>query len=349
MFAAARPCQRVATKPSVFLAPTGDDDGPCTRSRPCKTLGRGYRVAAPGAIVQLSGGRYDAQEIGPDERKRSRTPVTFRPEQGRHARIGHLIVLPGAGHLAFEWLGFPDGWEVGPSDDGPPTVDVTFRNTTGPRFWIMNAQGIRVLGGNYGPSVDGGPQIKVYNGWSSAEPRDVVVDGVYFHDHTASRPEIHTECLQVYAGIRITIRNSKFENCDSTGALQLTRSYDADVDQIRVEHNWFGTGGNAYYSVQTSVCAGTTYRGNVMGKGLSFSPCEFARKSVRMLENVLPYNMTLCAPGVTYSGNVVGGGRCSRADRRTGTAQIRATVRSTEASYPKRPPDPNAGRVCRKA
>jgi hypothetical protein len=211
----------------------------------------------------------------------------------------------------------------------------------------MNAQGIRVLGGTYGPSVDAGPQIKVYNPWSVAVPRDVLVDGVYFHDFSSSRPEVHTECLQVYAGLRITVRNSKFQNCSSTGALQLTRSFNADVDQVRIERNWFGSGGDAYYSVQTSVCAGTTFRGNVMGKSLSFSPCnEFPHKPVRMLDNVLPFNVTLCAVGVTYAGNVVGGGRCSLADRRAGTAQIRAIVRKTEAAYPKRPPNPDGGKTC---
>jgi hypothetical protein len=55
--------ERVPARAKVFVAPNGSDAGRCTRSSPCASFARAYRVAKPRQIVCVAAGSYDRQTI----------------------------------------------------------------------------------------------------------------------------------------------------------------------------------------------------------------------------------------------------------------------------------------------
>ena len=91
-------------------------------------------------------------------------------------------------------------------------------------------------------------------GADSAPPRNILFDGVYFHDWHSVSGE-HTECLQILGGDTVTIRNSTFKNC-GTGNNGLGATGDLFVGflggtgpvtkNILLENNFFYPSGNAY-------------------------------------------------------------------------------------------------------
>ncbi|MDX6439850.1 MAG: hypothetical protein QOF45_2433, partial [Gaiellaceae bacterium] len=48
---------------SAYLSVSGSDSNACTQAAPCKSFDRAYRVAAPGATVEVAAGSYPAQTI----------------------------------------------------------------------------------------------------------------------------------------------------------------------------------------------------------------------------------------------------------------------------------------------
>src|SRR3954464_1664287 len=73
LFAFAAPAQ-AATR---YVSTTGADTAACTVEAPCKSLERGYTVAATGDTVQVAGGTYAAPTV-PSGTK----AVTFKGDSG---------------------------------------------------------------------------------------------------------------------------------------------------------------------------------------------------------------------------------------------------------------------------
>jgi hypothetical protein len=304
---------------SVFLSPAGSDQAGCTRKAPCRSLGRAYRRARPGQIVELAAGDYPEQSIDPAAgRPPAGRTVIFRPARGQRANVGRLSIEAGVRGIELRDLHFPDGWEVGPADDGDPAADIVFRRTSGTVFNIMNGRRVRVLGGSYGPSVDTPAQIKVYNPDSANGPEDVVVSGVRFHDFTRSADDVHTECLQIYAGLRVTIRGNRFSNCDGTGSLALTTVGQSRLRDVLVENNWFDDRGDAFYSVQADQSVeNLVFRYNSSLKAMTFTECtRDACGTAQVVANLMPFNGGACVDSATYERNVFQGGRCGSSDMR---------------------------------
>jgi hypothetical protein len=313
------PGSRAPRPADVFLSPTGSDSAGCKRSSPCRTLERGYRAAKAGQVVELAAGDYPSATLRRDRHKRPGSArVTLQAARGARARIGHLVLAGGVRGLVFRHLDFPDGWDAGPDDGGPPAQDISFRGTTGATFSIMNARGLTVAGGAYGPRVDDAPQIKVYNPDDTYLPTRILIAGVRFHDFTRSSEDVHTECLQVYAGLRVTIRGNRFSNCDGTGALDLTTLGASRLRDAVVENNWFDATGDAYYAVQVDLSVERlVFRYNSSPKSMAIMPCSGSPcGSATVSSNVMEWNPSFCAAGVVYVDNVLRGGRCDRSDQR---------------------------------
>jgi len=302
---------------SLFLSPGGSDNPGCKRASPCRTLARAYRLARPGEVVELAAGRYGEQSIQPRRKSGRGGHVVFRPAAGARAEVERLTIDAGVQGIELQGLHFPDGWEVGPADDGPPAGDIVFRRTTGTTFSIMNAKAVSIVGGSYGPSVDDHPQVKVYNPENTYLPTDILISGVRFHDFTRSADDVHTECLQVYAGLRVTIDNNRFSNCDGTGAVQLTTLGATSLRQVLVENNWFDDSGDAHFAVQASLnVEDLVFRYNSALKPLIFTECTEERCGpARLVGNVMPWNPSTCADGVIYAHNVFKDGRCGSTDK----------------------------------
>ncbi len=98
---------------------------------------------------------------------------------------------------------------------------MTFRNETLKNFQILSSGSqaptdISFIGGSAGPSVDDNNRIASDGTSTTASPTNVLIDGMRFHDYTLSAgSSAHVECLQVWAANGLTIRNSKFQNCET--------------------------------------------------------------------------------------------------------------------------------------
>jgi hypothetical protein len=310
---------RAAARPAVFLAPSGSNAAGCTRAAPCRSLGRAYRTAKPGQVVELAPGSYGEETIAPSKRHRRGRPVVFQPAGGGEVSVGHLTIAAGVRGIRFIGLHFRDGWDVGPADGGTPARDISFLRTTGSVFSIENGRRISVRGGSYGPSQDQPAQIKIYNPDNHYSPTDILIRGVRFHDFTRSSGDVHTECLQVYAGERVRIENNRFSNCSGTGSLALTTVGSSRVRQVLVQNNWFDERGDAYYAVQADRSVDQlTLRYNSSVKSMAFTDCGSAGcgRPASVIANVMPWNPSLCARGVSYAYNVLDGGRCGGTDKR---------------------------------
>ena len=99
-----------------------------------------------------------------------------------------------------------DDFYVNPGAEG-----VVLRDLDVKRFFVTSATNVYVVGGDIGPMHEGASAIKAESA-TSAKPRNVVVDGAYFHDYTRD-PGGHVECLQAWSIDGFVLRNSVFTRC----------------------------------------------------------------------------------------------------------------------------------------
>ena len=294
---------------AVYLSARGNDAGPCTSARPCRSFGRGYRVAKPGQVVEVAAGKYPDQRIAVDPRKTSSADVLIRPARGAKVVVGDLEVH--ARHL--ELRGFTTS-ELGTHGT---TEDVTVRNLRiRGGFYIRSGRKISILGGSVGPGRDVHPAI-VSEWQSRTPPRDIVVDGVLFHDWTRSSPDVHTECLQIGGGNGVTVRRSRFRNCDVMD-LHITHFGDApSTRNVTIENNVFeeSTGGG-FHTIQANAYAGLLIRNNSFEQGFVVftGPGHGRGENVRVIANVGPRAPGECEDGVVFRHNVWAGARCGPTD-----------------------------------
>lgn len=306
-----RPCPPAPA--SVFVAPGGDDRGPCTRQEPCATLDRGHRAASPGQVVELAGGEYPGQRMT-DGSRGGEAAVTFRPAPGETVVLAELEIEDAAAVTIQDLTIAGTIWVNNPDPDIVGSRDITFESVRATTFrFAGRLQRITVRGGVYGGAVDDQPQIKKYDFGApdAASPRDVLIDGVTFRDFRASGRGVHTECLQLLHGSVITVRNSRFDRCDGTGAIGVT---DGPVDRLTLENNFLGRAGNAYFAIQlTKNSSNVVVRNNSMSKGMIFSDQETGGPWT-FEGNYMPFHASLCTAGATHVRNVYAGGACSATD-----------------------------------
>ena len=291
-----------------FVSPTGSDAGACTRQSPCLSFDRAYRAARAGETVEVAGGAYASQTIGVDATKVSTRDVVFRPRPGASVDVGGNGLTVFGRHIEFRDFRVSGGWHAKPGSD-----DLTFRRVRSKDLFITSASNIRVLGGSIGPTTDYDPQIKP-NSSSSPVPRNIVLDGVYFHDMTLSPgSNAHVECLQVAEVDGLTIRNSKFTNC-AHHSIFISAWWDGMVRNVTLENNWGGSVPNGYYGFRVAPydghCENVVLRNNSSVMPILIDDC----RSVRMIANVAPQEQRLCRSGVIYEHNVWQGAKCSPTD-----------------------------------
>lgn len=237
--APARPAAKVP-KPaaSVFLSPKGSDrSSSCTQPAPCLSFDRAYRVARPGEIVEVAGGRYASQEIRPTVKSGS-ARVIFRPAPGSAVEVGEIDVY--GAHVEIQSMQL-DGWYAKPGAN-----DVTFRNVRTSSLFINSANNIRVIGGSVGPGENFDSQIG-----GSPAPVNILIDGVYFHDWTRT-DDSHVECLQFGSGINVTIRNSRFANCATHDVFVRSWGPGYPLRNWVVENNVFDRTTDGYYTFKVN-------------------------------------------------------------------------------------------------
>jgi hypothetical protein len=214
----------------IYVDSTGSDLNGCTQADPCRSFNRAYQVAQPGQTVEVAAGEYPAQAVQPDDAKSSEEDVVFTPASSATVEVADLEVQ-GADHLTFEQMKIAH-WAAGPG-----TVDATFRNLDVGEFyiWGVGTERISIIGGDYGPSV--APNVpKIMTG----PPKNILIDGARFHDIKSTDARFHVECLNVWGGQGIVIRNSRFEGCHVFAILFQLCCDSTTLEDVTIENNWFG-------------------------------------------------------------------------------------------------------------
>jgi chitodextrinase len=302
-----------------FLSPSGLDSSPCSQTQPCKSIDRAYRVASPGSTVELAAGSYPAQTINPDSSKTSSSDVLFRPAEGAAVSIGNLNV--NGSHMELRDM------TISQLNFSRSADDDTIRNVVNHGLWMQGSSNISIIGGevtcgfcDYHSHIQNG-------GSDSAPPRNILFDGVYFHDWHSVSGE-HTECLQILGGDNVTIRNSTFKNC-ATGNGGLGATADLHISfygtgpvtrNILIEDNFFYPSGNMY-AIQSGDYTNLDFRYNSIASPVLVGGGWGDGTPVEFVGNVMGFSG--CSAPVTGTGpvapfvwryNVLSGGSCSSTD-----------------------------------
>jgi hypothetical protein len=243
------PANNPATPSSgLSVAVGGSDRNPCSAAQPCATFDRAYHAAAPGQAVFVGAGSYPAQTINVDAAKRSAAAdVVFMPASGAQPRIARVVIS--GSHVELRNLQTP--WDVKSTANA-----VTLRNVSadGP-VYISGASNVSVIGGQvYSPRpVSTDSMIASIGGKT---PTNILIDGVAFHDFQDVGPgnAHHIECLQIGAGINLTIRNSSFTNCATHDIFMrswgMLNNSPSPLSNVVIQNNTFAKTTNGFYAMQ---------------------------------------------------------------------------------------------------
>ena len=257
----------------------------------------------------LAGGTYGGQSIPVDGTKTSTADVIFQPASGANVVVSGSVNVYGD-HVEIRDMDITGGWSTYTGAD-----DITFRNIDQKHFFVMSSTNVNIIGGSVGPTLDYDSQIKVYNFGSPIASRNILVDGVYFHDSTLSAgSDAHVECLQVYGSENVTIRNSKFFNCAHHDVFIDAEPF-GTLRNITVENNMGDRVRSGYYSFRAGspgACENVVFRYNS-----SPTPTNLActgGTGNRFVGNVGPLAQGQCRSFVVYRYNVWDGADCSTSD-----------------------------------
>jgi chitodextrinase len=306
---------------SVFMSPSGSDANPCSQAQPCRSVDRAYRVAASGTTVELAAGTYPGGAVNQDSSKSSSSDVVFRPASGAAVTISSLDLR--AAHIEFRDL------TISSLDFLNEANDITLRNVINRGMWWVGSSNISIIGGEITcPSCAYHPHMQ---NAGSTPPRNILFDGVYFHDWHSQAGE-HVECLQILGGDGITIRNSTFKNCGTanggngaTAALHLQAYGNGPLPKnILLENNFFYPSGNMYviqgedlenFDLRYNSLSGPIliYNTSSPGTGMDFIGNIMRASSCTAQSSSVPIN---------WRHNIIQGGTCGPTDRNAPSGYI---------------------------
>ncbi|MCW3015830.1 MAG: hypothetical protein JWO02_2922, partial [Solirubrobacterales bacterium] len=247
---------------TLYMSTTGSDANACTQAAPCKTLTRAYRVAAPGQTVEVAAGTYADTSLPVDAAKTSTADVVFAPAAGAAVTFSGALHIA-AKHLELKGMRFTAKLFVDATAE-----DVTVRDGDMKTFDLFSDAGqapkdISFIGGDLGPSVDDNNRIGSNGTSTTASPQNILIDGVRVHDFTLSAgSSAHVECLQVWAAQGLTIRNSRFENCEVFDVFlqKLPGGAAATPSNILIENNVMDCCRSGYFAIRLADHAGTSWK-----------------------------------------------------------------------------------------
>jgi hypothetical protein len=294
---------------AVFVALGGDDAADCSRGAPCATFDRAYRAARPGQVVEVAAGTYPEQILTRDPTRTSGADVTFRPARDADVKLAGLTFGHWSNDLGAEHVQVRD-MDVG-EIMARRTDDLTFRNLRMRSFWVEGGQGIRFLGGSVGGIKGDNPWLGTWQSSDGATetPKDVVIDGVDFHDVRMKHAADHIECLHINDVDGFVVRNSRFHDCDTFDMLVMY-GHNEVLRNILIEHNVFGTTGNsfggpAYFGLSLRFGENVTVRHNSSTAPWAGPDAGGGTISGRwtIADNTFP-SLQSCPGGIEYRGNL---------------------------------------------
>lgn len=320
-----------ALQTQIFVSPTGSDANPCTRALPCASFDRAYRVAQAGHVVEVAAGTYPDQQLNLDPSKTSAADVVFEPAPGAAVSIPKLALgdglgTPAASHVTVKRL------RVDVIQAFTPARDLTWQSIDAKNFYVRGVQGLLVKGGDYGPctsTLEACGNSKIDLASPPEQPNaNITIDGAVFHDYRIGDPDDHFECLFIFSGTNITVRNSRFSDCEFFDIF--VQYAGAEISGLTIERNRFDTPWNGRGVKDRPSAIAFSPRGrpfaNVLVRANSFRGTtgvswnddgdSTAYSGVRAVRNIFgsPAN---CYAFVSYSENLWGGGTCGAADGRT--------------------------------
>lgn len=329
--------------PSTAQLWVDTNGGTCTRnSAPagyvdataCSSFSAAHSAASAGDLVLVKGGVYGSQTISANK---GAPAVVFREAIGETVNVDNnagawdlnadLTIGGGAGFVTFENMHIEDVYATGCASD---KTAATFRDMDLEYINLQRTVDFSFVGGDIGPTYANATQFDAHPlindcGLGRTSNQGLLFDGVYFHDAGWDGQQ-HTECLLVTGvdgngslGSGMTIRKSRFFNCDATGALYITRwnfgSCDAgEVKDVLLENNFFyddtgytsgppGTSGSQPWHIQLETDVGNfVYRNNTSAKSIlvtnDSTGCGYPSYGLSFKSNY----------GSISNGNCVGGG-----------------------------------------
>jgi hypothetical protein len=298
--ASSKPDATAAVVATRYVSPAGADGGACSRRAPCASFDAAVRASRAGDVIQVAAGAYGDQQIlhSPGA---GRGRVVLRPaRRGARVQVGNLVVL--GRHVEVRDM------RVGSAKAAAGAHDVTFRGLRMHGLFITSASKVRVIGGDVGPGVNANPEIKAQPG-SRVPPRDVLIDGVRFHDWTRTDPSAHVECLHVMTVDGLVVRRSRFANCESFDILFTRYGQAGPPRHVRIEGNRLSCCRSGYYSLLIAGPDGTHWDDFLIARNRADKPFGVRVGStwrrVRFVGNVAPsLNPLACnLPGVRFMRN----------------------------------------------
>jgi hypothetical protein len=306
---------RGSAAPPLWLSPAGNDDDSCSKAEPCATISRALGRAEAGGEILLRSGSYPAQDLHGAPDPAGKRPVVVRPAPGAQVRTGRLAIhtknLELRGLRMTGWYAYADAGRL------------TLRDDHVRWFFVDSASDIRILGGTVGPSDAIDPQIRAADRDGAPVPRNILIDGVTFHDFTTrSDPSAHVECLQFGAGQHVIVRRSRFVNCADHSIFVGAWGGTATVRDFTFEDNKFVGVPGGYYSLRVAsddpqLTRDITVRRNSATTTMRVDP---GTPGVVWEHNLAPRYGWECFPGMRYVANVWAGPKavkCGRTDRLT--------------------------------
>jgi len=300
-------CAPSAGAADLYVSPSGSDGGPCSRTAPCQSFNRAYTVATGGQLVEVAGGSYGGQDI-PNDPSKTAGVVTFAPAAGATVSAGWLRVM--GDHVEIRSMRV-SGWTLREGAD-----DITLRDVDADEqgWWIRSASNVRVIGGDLGPVTDLSPEVSA--AWESDVPaRNILFDGVTFHDAVKQADDAHVDCLTVGDVEGLTIRNSRFRNCEHFDLIFGNDvSTGRGASNVLVENTFFDCCRTGYYSIGLGAIDGAVFRYNSANLGIGF--LGQGVRNVEIHSNVLPTVAQSTCSRANWHHNVSrDGARCGTGDR----------------------------------
>lgn len=312
------PAATPVTQPTLAVSATGSDSGSCTTSAPCRSFQRAYDVARPGQVVEVAAGGYPEQTL---TGTKSGGKVIFKPRRGAKVRLGALKVRADNVEVRsmqmLEWNAYEE------------STGFTARNLDVAWFGIWGSHNTSVIGGDVGPSLVGGEfhTVWITFGDHDGEPRNLLLDHVYFHDFSKAKEGDHTQCIFITGGDGVTIRNSRFVRCDVFSIFAGTPWWKQGLPPLRnvtIENNFFdaSTWGGSYnccsYAIRFagdwSRLDNFRFAYNSSKMPMAFGDKETPKSNFQIVGNVMPSDG--CSSKEIYRYNVlIGGPKCSSTDR----------------------------------
>jgi hypothetical protein len=273
-----------AAGPTVYLSPSGSDSAACTQAAPCKTFDRGYRVAAPGAEVELAGGTYAGQSMNNLPVKSSSEKVVFQPAAGA------TVVTSNLGFVNSQNIEVRDvktgGWQFQNGAAHITLRRVVAGDVTATAGYFSGSDDIQVIDSEIA-RVDPNDGIHMNNG--GGPNTNIVIDGLFMHDLTINNDTTsHDDCIQTGDVTNLTIRNSRFQNCGTQGVF-LNPYNGGSTKNVLIENNFFGIAQLGYNILYVGDAVGVTVRNNsFIGSVYSYQPASFTH--LKMYNNIFAEN-----------------------------------------------------------